>query len=475
MSMVKMAAALTAAVTLATGPLVAQERWSILVADSAARYQIPLCNLAQGGKVGDGQKQFRNGLEDKDPAKRKASLGLAQKTLSDAVTTGGQAGVSGAWYFLARTYLAQGDVKGADSAFTKAAVLAPDCNAVDIPQYRQGAWATLANYGLDLQRKGAMDSAMTYFRTANVIFTDLPHVMENMGVIFANSGFDDSAVVYFEKAAKVAEADTTLTENRNSATLNQAMVLQRLGRHAEAIAVLHKYLAWKPGDNDARKSLAQSFREAGMADSADALDQEMIAEFSRMNLDSLNSTDLMSVGVSMFNAGKYQESADVFAKLVARNAWSRDAVYNLANAYLALKNWDKLLETGKHLMEIESMNEDSYRLVGQAYRELKQQDNLLRTAEALVGLPVNIEITQFVMGRSSSRVLMVAIGRSPTDVQSKPIKPTPVSLAFEFLDDKGTVVGTSDAEIPALEPGKRHELRAEASGAGIVAWRYKRK
>jgi tetratricopeptide (TPR) repeat protein len=314
-----------------------------------------------------------------------------------------------------------------------------------------------------------------YFRAANVIFTDLPHVMENMGVIFANSGFDDSAVVYFEQAAKVAEPDTSLSENRNSATLNQAMVLQRLGRHPEAIAVLHKYLGWKPGDLDAKKSLAQSFREAGMADSADALDQEMIAEFTKMNLDSLSTGDLMSVGVSMFNAAKYQESADVFTKLTGRNAWSRDAVYNLANAYLALKNWDKLLETGKHLMEIEPMSEDSYRLVGQAYRELKQQDNLLRTAEVLVGLPVNIEIAQFTMGRSSGRLSVVVTGRSPTDVQSKPIKPTPVTLVFEFLNETGAVVGTSDAEVPALEPDKRHELRAEAGGAGIVAWRYKRK
>jgi hypothetical protein len=50
-----------------------------------------------------------------------------------------------------------------------------------------------------------------------------------------------------------------------------------------------------------------------------------------------------------------------------------------------------------------------------------------------------------------------------------------MTLTVEFLDGKGTVVGSQDVQIPALEAGKTHEIKAAAQGAGIAAWRYKRK
>ena len=124
------------------------------------------------------------------------------------------------------------------------------------------------------------------------------------------------------------------------------MTLQRMEKHPEAIVVLTKYLTWDPTDTDARKSLSWSYRQSGQAAKADSIDQAMVAEFSSMNYDSLSTGDLMAVGVSMFNAKKFQEAADIFEKLRTKNPWSRDAVYNLANTYLALQNWPKLVEVG---------------------------------------------------------------------------------------------------------------------------------
>jgi tetratricopeptide (TPR) repeat protein len=264
-------------------------------------------------------------------------------------------------------------------------------------------------------------------------------------------------------------------DNRNSATLNLAKVLQREGKNAEAVPILKEYLTWMPGDTDARKSLAYAYRQAGMADSADALEKAIVEEFSRMNLDSLTTQDLMAVGVSMFNAQQYDRASDVFSRLATRNPWSRDAVYNLANTQLALKQWDKLAESGKQLVAIEPMNEDSYRLMGQAYRELKQQDAVLKAAEALVSLPVNVDVTGFVMRPDGARLTATATGRSATDALGKALKPVPVNLVVEFVTEAGDVVASQEVAVPALEPGAPHEIRAEVKGAGISGWRYKRK
>jgi tetratricopeptide (TPR) repeat protein len=456
------------------GNATAQQRATRLVADSATKFQIAFCNLKTAGKVGDGQKALKAGLEDKDAAKRAASLDQAVKILTTEVTTGGQGASGGAWYYLARAYLAEGDVKGTDSAFTKAEKLQPDCE-IDIASYRQNAWAILANAGIEKLRGGDSDSALVLFRQANTLFDKLPHVYENVGVIFATSGQNDSAAYYFGRAAAIAEADTTLTENRNSATLNQAMTLQRMEKHPEAIIALTKYLSWNPKDTDARKSLSWSLRQSGQAAKADSIDQAMVQEFASMNYDSLSTGDLMAVGVSLFNAQKYQEAADVFERLRKQNPWSRDAVYNLANSYLALKNWPKLVEVGRQLALIEPMNEDSYRLTGQAFRELKQQDSLLMEAEKLVGLPVAVEVTTFAMGTMASRIEATATGRTATDASGKDMKPTPVTLTWEFLDNSGKVLGTQAINIPALEPGATHAIKAEARQPGITAWRYARK
>lgn len=464
-------AAVAVMLVAAATPLAAQ-RTNRLVADSAGKYTIAFCNIRPAGKVNDAQKALRTGIEDKDAAKRAAALAQAEKILLEQVSQGQQN--AAAWYYLGRTYLALGDVAGADSAFDKAQAVQADCE-IDINSYRQNAWAVLANAGIDKLRANETDSALVLFRQASTIFDQLPHVYENMGVIFANASQNDSAAYYFGKAAEISEADTTLVDNRNSATLNQAMTLQRMEKHAEAIQVLEKYLGWNPNDTDARKSLSWSYRQSGQTAKADSLDQAMVDEFARMNPDSLSTGDLMAVGVSMFNAKKYEESAKVFEKLMAQNPWSRDAVYNAANSYLALKQWEKLETTGRKLIEIEPLNEDAYRLTSQALRELKKQDELLKVAEQFVSLPANVEVSAFSMGQQATRWEATAHGRKATDAAGKDLKPVAVSITVEFLDDAGNVVGSQDVNIPALEPEATAPLKAEIQKGGSTAWRYKRK
>src|ERR1051325_3521753 len=240
---------------------------------------------------------------------------------------------------------------------------------------------------------------------------------------------------------------------------------QRTNRHPEAIATLHKYLAWKPDDIDAKKALAISFRNAGMADSAVAVEPAMVAGFSKSNLDSLDLQDLLAVGVAAFNAAKYPEAADAFGRAVKRNPWSRDSRYNLANTYLAMKDYPKLVEASTKLIEIEPMNEDALRLLAQRQRNLKQ-------AERLVAMPFSVEVSGFQMSASGAKFTGEAVGRSPQDVNGKPIKAAPVTLVLEFVDLTGTVVDSKEILIPVLAKDAKKPIELEGKGAGIAGWRY---
>ncbi len=439
------------------------------------KYQVPFCSLKPDAKVRKAVDALRKAYDPK--ADKSARLAEAKTLVLEAITEG-QDKNAASWYFLARIYLMQGDVGGVDSAFARAEALEPSCE-LDIKQYRQNNWAGLANAGLELQRAGDVDGAINLFRDANRLFRGMPHVAANIGVLFANTGKDDSAAAYFRQALEIAERaavnDTSLIGDRNANALNLALMYQRLDQHRDAIAVLHRYLAWDPSSLDARKALAQSFRGAGMADSAEALEGAMIAEMSKQNLDSLDTHDILNIGVAAFNAQSYDKAAEAFAKVVARNPYSRDAVYNLANAYLALKDNEKLVQTAAQLEGLEPMNEDVYRLLGQGYRGLGKDAEVLKAAEKLVGLPVSIEMTSFQLMREGARLEGTATGRSPTDAQGKAIKSTPVVLTIEFLNVAGTVVDTKEINIPVVPPGSSHSIRVEASGREIAGWRYRQK
>jgi tetratricopeptide (TPR) repeat protein len=457
---------------LAAAPVTAQVA-TRLVADTAIRFTTPLCPLRIQGRTSDGQRAFRTGIEDRDRAKRSTALQQAKDILTLHVMNEG-ARDAGAWYFLARTYLAMGDVWGADTAFARAEEYLPACE-FDIQAHRQNAWATLANAGIDKMRQGDNDSALVLFKQAHAVFRARPDVSERIGVLLAYAGQNDSAIAYFRHAMEVSEGDSTLIENRNSAALNLASTLLRADRFAESVDAYLQYLEWNPGDMEARRALAYAFRQAGMTERADSLEAILADEFSRMNYDSLSTGDLMSVGVSFFNSQKYAEARDVFHRLMQRNRWNRDAVFNLANAHLALEEWAPLVQVAQHLLQIEPLNEDAYRLLGQAYRGLSQQQELIRTAESLVMLPVAVEVTGVRLGDAAAQFAATARGREVMDRSGLVQAPKPVTIVVEFLDQGGGVVGSQEVDIPALAVGQTHNLHAQVTGRGIIAWRYRLK
>jgi len=498
------AAILVLTAALAAGPLAAQQGINLRLAQGQpARYTPPLCPLkAINSKVKKGEELIRRAFDAKVPAERAQLITETRQNLVTAITQEAQAGNAAAWYYLGRVALLRGDPAETDSAFTKAQELVPSCE-IDITQYRQNNWAMLANAGIEFQKKGEIDSALALFRDASILFRGLPHVYANMGVVFANAQKDDSAAVYFQKSLEIAEKDTTLIEDRNSAALNLSIMYQRTGKYTDAIKTLHKYLGWKPGDTDAQRALAAAFRSAGMNDSAAAVEQGMVVAFSKTNLDSLDTQDLMAVGVSAFNAQKYPEAETAFAKAVKRNPWGRDARYNLANAYFAMsrqahdkadtlrkakvvdsaaaydaigaKHDSALVRETTKLLEMEPMNEDGLRLLAAGQRALKQEAAVIKTAEKLVALPFTIDVNSFQMGEAQARLSADAIGRSPQDPTGKPLKAAPVAIVIEFVDVGGTVVDTKEVTIPVVAIGAKHPFQVEAKGGKIVGWKYRAK
>jgi tetratricopeptide (TPR) repeat protein len=445
----------------------------------SSKYTAPACGIKAGHfKVSSGATYLKTGIEADVPGNRTRALASGQKVLLEAIQKNGQEKNPAAWYYLGRVYLQGGDIIGADTALSKAETLAPACKG-EISNLRYQGWIPLVNAGITFAKKQQDDSALVLFRQANTLYRDKPQSYAGAAVILVNNKMDDSAIVYLQRAAEIA-TKANLVEERNQATYNLAAVLQRAKRNEEAVAALEQYLGWVPNDIEAKKALAALYRSTGKPDKAKALEQELLASPGAgqggAGAGAVRTEDVNNIGVNLYNEKKYAEAAAAFEQAIAAEPYNRDALSNLSNTYLALKNGPKLLATADRLVAIEPMNENSLKLQAEGNKQSKKINAAVKIAEKVLALPVSVEVTNFTISGNGARLAATATGRQdPQTPAGKAIPPAPVTLVFEFLDKQGTPVATQEAQVPALKGGATHQIQLEAQGTGIDAWRYKRK
>jgi tetratricopeptide (TPR) repeat protein len=453
---------------------------SLRVAKSMpSAYRAPDCGLKSGHfKVSSGATYLKTGIETDVPDNQQRALESGEKVLLEAMQQNNQGSNPAAWYYLGRIYLQRGDLYGADSALTRAEKLAPEC-AKEIDGYRQNAWVALIKGGNGFEEQKNLDSALALYNQAGTIFRKSPIPYYQAASVYNEQGKTDSAAASYGRAvaAGANATDTTEKKIRDRSAFNQGALLLNAQKHAEAAAAFEKYLQWQPNDIEAKRGLAAAYRGLGQADKAQALEQQIVAAGGTAGegTNGAGSTDLMNVGVNLYNDKKYAEAAEAFAKVAQAEPNNRDALFNLANTYLALKDGPKLLETAQKLSAIEPLSENSLKLVGEGYKQAAKVDEAVKTAEQVLALPVDLRVTDFSTAAGGASLTGTATGREAQTAAGKPIPPAPMTITVEFLDAKGTAVGSQDVQIPALAAGKTHEIKAAAQGAGIVAWRYRRK
>lgn len=438
-----------------------------------SRYAPPTCGLKAGHfKVQSGATYLKTGIETEVPENRVRALANGKKVLLEAVEQNKQDKNPALWFYLGRIYLQQGDLAGADTALTRAEALSPACKK-DIRDVRYLGWVPLVNAGITFTKEEKNDSALALYRLANSIYRDKPLAFLNAGVIFANAAQTDSAISNFQKASEIAE-QTNSVEDRNLATRNWGALLQRNGRHKEAVPVLEKYVAWVPKDVDVKRALATSYRATGQNDKAEAIEKEVGAAPPAAGAGGSAAGAEMAAAIALYNEKKYAEAAAAFEKVLAIEPNNRDALYGLSNAYVGLKS-PKLADAAARLAAIEPLNEDAVRMLANGQRLAKKETLANKTAVLLIGMPTTVKVTQFAPTATGASVTGTATGREAQTAQGKPVAPKPYTIVFEFLDPKGAVVANQEVQVPALKSGESQPVEVKAEGSGIAAWRYKQK
>ncbi len=443
-----------------------------------SRYEPPACELKSGHfKVSSGATYLKTGIETDIPENKARVWANGRKVLTEAIEQNGQAQNPAAWYYLGRIYFHEGDVAGADSALARAEKGAPEC-AQDIQNYRRNAWVSLIQAGQKFEEQQNPDSAAAMYRQANTVYQRSGIGYYQLASLLNEQGQPDSAAAYFGLAVAGAEGskDTTELRIRSRSAFNQGAILLNAKQFDKAAPALERYLQLEPNDAEAKRGLASAYRGMGQTDKAQALEHELVAAGASPGAaGGAGAQDLMNVGVNLYNDKKYAEAAEAFSKVAEAEPYNRDALYSLANSYLALKDGPKLVAAADRLVALEPLNETALKLVGEGHKQSGKIDDAVKAAEKVLALPVDIKVTDFAPAPAGATLSATATGRAAQTAAGKAIAPAPFTLTVEFLDAKGGVVATQDAPVPALPADATHQIKASGQGNGITAWRYKRK
>ena len=475
------------------------------LASAQERWVAPKCDLKPGHfMVNSGLLYLRSATNTNFQAQREKDLRDAQRTLVQAITQNGQDKNGAAWYYLGRYYGLSEQLAGADSAFTRAQALVPGCKD-DIATWRKTLWTPLFNQGVQAYNAGKSDSAMHYFQAAVAIHAE-PVGVAALANLFANTNQVDSALKYYARAAEVAGTDTQYTKERREALYNRAALLYQSERWNDAADAFRGYLAINPGDVQALAALASTYTRSNRGDSAVAIYRQIVER-----ADSADPGALFNAGAAMFNsapeqpdtavsAGEcrktartpadrtkctqearaararhdsltkatYRLAARAFEAGLARSPYARDGLFNSVSTYYLLGDTAKIVPTVRRLVAVDPMNRAALRLAAAAYQMKGVVDSTVHyVGQADSALVVDVTVQTF--RPSEQGASFAALVTNFHD------KPSPaVKLTVEFLNAKGEVIATQPGDIPALQPAGMHDLKVDAIGKGIAAWRYKK-
>ena len=298
------------------------------------------------------------------------------------------------------------------------------------------------------------EGAVELFRFANVMFDERPEAYLNIGV--ETSGLDDVEVSIeaFRNAIAVIEspdADPGDEETRqawdteywSTAQTNLGLVLERAGRHEEAVSVYEALLERDPDNVQAQSSLALALSLTGQGDDALLIFDEILGREDGSPLDYFNA------GVSLYTADQMEKAVVGFTKTLERSPMYRDALQNLTQILNMLEEYEAQIPYSERLLELDPYNDLVIRLHVRALVQVGRQADGVALLDMMQELPFVTDYIQLQPSNSGASV--------SGQVINKTLEPgTTVTLRFTFYDDDGNPVGSEDCEVTISDPDVAH-------------------
>ncbi len=487
-------------------------------------------------KLKDAVKLLTEGDVKKNPVGRAMVLGktlvlwMAQPSVTNGMATRGALG------FTTEPTAPYDVIAGIDSAFSVVETANPECVAQTAGWRQQKGWVDLVNQAIELANSEKPDSAMVIAKRSLQLSRTSPYgymVLAQATAAKASQAADSvartkqakEAIALYKQAIAAAEKDTAQADTRRQlqfALGNFAVSLADMSAGADKTTFTQEAkaafdaLAKDPGTKYADAARTGQARIATISGDTAAIKGSYAEQLANPSAFSYNS--LMQAAVTAARANQVADAIKLFEAARAVNPQHRDVLYNLARLYLLDSAYSKGIPVARQLVTVDPSNPDNYQLLAIAYASMKKGydartkeyeakakalgqrantaksaavikaavdsaakltplikanqdsakvavDSAIKYNNAMTTLPAKVEFTEFTPSDAKT-----TIGGSVTN-QTDAAKS--FNLKIEFVDKAGNVVGSQDVPVGPVQPHQSAKFNATATGAGIVAFRYK--
>lgn len=412
-----------------------------------------------------------------DPSRFQNALDAAMAAIMDDSTN------SLGYYQAGRAQVGLGDHVAADTLFETATELYPAYEQ-DVRIQRETAWIALFNSAIGPLDTGDSDEGIRFLEAAEVIFPgQRPEALINLAVTYNQVGRTDDAIDAFGAALaiirgpRMEEADSVTAaswaESEMNVSFNRAMLLSQQERYDEAIGEYERFLEGNPGDVAALSSLASVLSEAGMADSAQAIYDNLLTGAAELGM-----RELFNIGVGLYGAASsasepdaarelYGRAAEAFREVAEVAPENRDAVFNLAQSLYEAGNWDELIPVARGLLELDGYNPDSYTILAQGLVETEQSQEAVEILQTREGLAFQIEDSSLAPRTAGGGTVSGQLVNNTLDPG------TVVTIRVHFNGEDGAEIGAIDIRVTAPAQGAAELFRADlTSDESVLGYYY---
>jgi len=375
------------------------------------------------------------------------------------------------YYQAALASMKLGEYLTAAEMFDQAEALHPRY-ILETEGWREQGWIDAYNDAIGPLNAGDMETAADFLEAADALYSARPEALLQLGTVYTRMGRYDEAAGAFRRALDVldetqeaAMMDTAAAgvweEHEGYAIAGLGQAYQFSGRYAEAAEIYGQMLEDDPDNTQVLGNLATVLTEMEMADSVDALYNNLLSR------PGLTAADYTNAGVGLFRIDQFERAAEAFKAAAAMSPLNRDARVNLVQTYFAAEDWQGVVDSAPDCLALDPLNGYVWIYLTRAYSELDQPEEANRVFNEYQAL--GYEVDGLMVEPLPGGGTRVTGGLKNNTAEEG----TTVTLRFHFGDADGQELGTTDIRIQVPAPEETIQFSGTfQSSTPVGGYRY---
>jgi len=414
-------------------------------------------------------------------------------------------------------------VKVADSLFTTVEATSPACFGETKPWRMAKPWQDRINAAFKAVAANQADSAEYWAKQSLVLERWSPYAERVFAAVAQQRGSQGDMLTHLQAALKLTEGDTAYAEDRRAVQfqIGQAGLeyaeIQPEPKRTETLRMATNALLQLVTESPSAETTPYALSGIGMAAMSLKDSSLFVKCFDLVDkaIDKFSDMSALQAAICANRNGKSADAARMFELTLAKNPYSRDALYNEAALLYELRKGKEMLPIVTRLLAIDPNNPDNISLYAYAYNVLNEQANKAAAEAALAAaaatpapaaqkptpgkpgakpapkpavvappppppspfadsvqkymkasddMKEKVTITEF--NRYSDRAEVKG------EIENRSKAARSFDIEVEFLDLTGAVLDKMAAKVENVAPGGTGTFSVKSQKPKIAAWRY---